>query len=367
VEKELTRWLWSGYLAFGHLTAMDGEKGCAKTSITADVGARLTRGVPPPGASTAKDPVNIIVFTYESSVSEELRQRYEAAGADMGRVFIPDLEELYGIKKKSSSATRRRNGERASIYGLELPDNAHVFREMIRQANASLAIWDPINDFLAERIDSHKDASIRRALMPLGPILREQQCAGWMLRHMSQDTSARAKFRGLGTSAYQNRARVHLIASEIPEDLGQEAGYALAIVDSNMRKVNKKRSLAYDIVDSDVVADDEGFYAPRIEWRGMIRASADELTQRTTQRGPEAYVRKDIIKVLKQMFSEKDTWPATDIFARLAENDLYPDDRQKKAVKDEMMIRSFAGRGEMAGQWYWTIKPQRHHVKRAGG
>lgn len=354
VGDEVIQWLWSGYLARGQGTMLDGEKGVAKTSITAEVGSLLTRGLPLPGMKEGKDPVNIIVFTYESSVAQELRQRYAAAGADMSRVFIPDLDAMAEMNKEISEDDENEEEE----IGLELPGDAAIFGLMIEQANASLAIWDPINDFLSAGINTHNDASVRRALRPLGTILESNQCAGWMLRHMNKDSSLEAKYRGAGSTAYQNRARVHLIASEIPPELGQQAGYALAIDSSNLRRVNHNQSLAYDIVDSDIVADDEGFFAPKIEWRGIIPVGANALTMRKKKHGPEAYIQEQVQKVLVEMFREKDTWPVKEIEERLAEHDLHPDDSQKDAVKKRMMIRSFRPKGENSGQWYWTINPR---------
>ena len=231
-----------------------------------------------PGAKAGTGEIlKVIVFTIEATPDNELRPRFVEAGGDIERLFIPDLEaireelerEALRRKLEGRTGTRKRNGERKPDPTFSLPSAAPLFGRMISDAGADVAIFDPINDFLDEDVNTNSDASIRRALGPLGEVLRKENCAGLLLRHMNKNTGAEAKFRGTGTTAYQNRARIHLIAARIQEDLrpGSGAEYALAIADSNLRRV-RSEVLTYDVVNSDTPSSDEdGDFVPKIIWR----------------------------------------------------------------------------------------------------
>jgi hypothetical protein len=70
VPVQRVSWLWPGYLAFRELTAIDGEKGKAKTFVTDDIAARATLGRAMPGQESAVcGPINVIVFTDEGHLA----------------------------------------------------------------------------------------------------------------------------------------------------------------------------------------------------------------------------------------------------------------------------------------------------------
>jgi AAA domain len=340
LRREMVRWLWPGYLAFHELTQMDGEKGQGKTFLTDDVTARATRGLPMPCYEDAVcDPINVLILTDEGHAESTVLPRLEAAGADLDRVFIPDIKVERGRAPEL----------------LLLPRAAHKVGEMIRAANAGLVIWDPITDFLEESIQSHNDASVRRALRPMGIELHKHICAGLALRHMNQNRSQDAKYRGSGSGAFQNRARVHLVTGEIPTGFPGGGQFGLAMVDNNIMP-RVRGSLAYSIVDSDIQGDDQGNMVGRVEWHGLVDIDANTLTRTENRPGPEAHEQNAIRAVLAVMFDEKDTWRQKEIIAKLKEENCSTNDKTLEKVKKAMGIRSaqvFKKTGGIAG-WVWT-------------
>jgi hypothetical protein len=346
VEDEMVSWLWPGYIAFGEMTVLDGEKGTAKSLVTVDIIARLTTGRPMPGQDAATcEPGNVIIFTEESSRSRELKKRLRVAGADLRRVKWVDYKK----------------DKRGKAAGLVLPDSESIFRRAIAEADAVVAVWDPITDFLAEDIQTHNDASVRRALRPLGTILAEAGCAGWLIRHMNKDSGARAKFRGAGTTAFQNRARVHLVTGHLPGGADGRGKYGIAIVDSNLM-AREEGVLAYDIVDSDEIMDNVGSKVGMISWAGMVSVSVDEMTAGGgAKRGPRGIEQEAIREVLEALFAAGDTWPQRKVMDELKAAGCSTNATTLGKVKKDMGVRSVP-RGNDDGsrgvsEWMWTVLP----------
>jgi hypothetical protein len=345
VQRRQTSWLWPGYLSRGELTMLDGEKGVAKSLITIDITSRLTRGVAmPDGTGHTGSPLTVIIFTMEASAETETRPRLDAAGADVNLVFRPKVRSV-------------RNAEGVVVAPeWSLPEGASQFDRAIRGSHADLAIFDPINDFFSEKINTHNDASVRHALMPLGEVLGENNCAGCLIRHMNKNTTADAKFRGAGSTAYQNRARIHLVAAAIPEDQRPDSGarYGLVIVDSNKRRVSPE-VLSYDVVDSEMEQSDDGDLVPKIKWYESIKMNANELTAgRSPGRGPDPYAQRELDEFLRDLFGENDTWEAKAVEQQLKDAGIKYNDTQKAKAKYNLGIRSYRGRGNESGKWFWT-------------
>jgi hypothetical protein len=266
-----------------------------------------------------------------------------------------------------------------------LPGGAAEIRKAIIESGACVAIFDPITDLLDESINSHNDASVRRALAPLAGVLNGTGCAGWMIRHFNKNTGADARNRGGGSSAFQNRARVHTVTGELPSGNGSKFG--LAMVDTNLT-ILRSGVLAYDIVDSDVVMESDGTddvsYHGKIAWLGFagdgdgdgddwdsggyVDISADILVGGGERaRGPAPTVQPIIEQVLREMFREKDTWMASTAMKEL-ENCVGGNVNKVTLgkVKITLGIRSIQKRKRgMAGirEWYWTTAAEKTVVQ----
>src|SRR5215469_7991368 len=154
--------------------------------------------------------------------------------------------------------------------------------EMIRQSGAALVIWDPIMDYLQEDIQTGIDASVRRALDPIARGLEQLGVAGLSVRHMNKDPKAAARHRGGGSTAFQNRARVHLVTGRLAEEYSECGTFGLAMVDNNFtRRVDG--TLTFDVVDSDIKLDNRGNMIGKIEWHDL----EEDITTDTLTRGSD--------------------------------------------------------------------------------
>ncbi len=79
---EKVTWLWPGRIPLGKLTILDGDPGLGKSTITLDVAARVTCGLPMPACDqgSALPPAKVILLSTEDGLADTIRPRLEAAG-----------------------------------------------------------------------------------------------------------------------------------------------------------------------------------------------------------------------------------------------------------------------------------------------
>lgn len=357
LRREHIRWLWGRYLALGNLTLSDGEKGIGKTFVLFDIAARLSRNLPMPGMDEPYgEPVNVMIFGEEDNEAI-VAARAEAAGMDMDRVFIRSTPKI----------TRK-----GKVYGEEyaLPNGAVNIGRAIVAAGALLAIFDPVTDFLGEDVQSHNDASVRRALRPLAHELGRIGVAGWALRHMNKNTGADARMRGSGSTAFQNRARVHLVAGRMPEGHDGAGQFGIAMADTNLTK-KVEGVLPYTIEDSEVSMDEAGTYAGRVVWHDIIEDmdANDLLSAGTKRRGHIAVAASQIRMALQEMFELKPEWPASKAMEELRTVwDIGATEKTIHTTRRAMGITAVrrAKRGVVGGtdHWVWVLgdSPEKSRV-----
>ena len=326
VEEDVV-WIWDQYVAEGVLTQIDGEKGQAKTFVMADVIARATTGRAMPGEEEAIcDPID--VFLFAEDVPAQIRKRLRAAGADLKRVHFPHPEFREAIIR----AKMKRNGNITDDVSEEdlallLPSGADNMLRMIRQSGSRLVIWDPIMDYLDESVSTGIDASVRRALDPIARGLEKLHVAGISLRHMNKNPAAAARHRGGGTTAFQNRARVHLVTGRLVEEHMEFGTFGLSMVDNNYVP-RVKGTLTYDIVDSTIKLDSRGHMVGMVEWHDLEEdLDADTLTRGTDgdsgagsgKRGPKPVKAMAIKRILIEMGEQKKKWDSAEAMSYIKE------------------------------------------------
>ena len=163
VEPADVSWLWPGRIPFGKLTILDGDPGLGKSTLTLDLAARLTTHRPMPEESAAhlQAPYGVVLLSAEDGMSDTVRPRLDAAGADSARVHaIVSLWDPAG-------------GERLpNLLDLE------ALRAAIEQLDAALVIVDPLMAYLPPSVNAHNDQEIRSALAPVALLMSADETAG---------------------------------------------------------------------------------------------------------------------------------------------------------------------------------------------
>jgi RecA-family ATPase len=244
VQPTSLRWLWPGRIPLARTSELIGKGGVAKSTILADIAARVTRGWEMPGAGLGDlhaTPRGGVILSAEDGVGETLRPRLECAGADANRVNILPPDIL-------------------------LTDLASI-QTAIEEVKPALVIVDPVTAFMPERamIDPHHHA----VLGPFAQLVEAASAAAIWIRHLNAKGT-----RGAGSSAYRNLARNALLATEDPED---RAWFILAHEKCNLAQLAP--AVRYRL-------EGEGTEV-RVEWGSEVAYSAEELlSQPATSKRP---------------------------------------------------------------------------------
>lgn len=266
VESKPIEWLWGGRIPLGKLTIVDGDPGLGKSVITnADVTSRVTTGKPmPDGDEGIGLPRSVVLVVAEDDLSDTVRPRLEAAGADLDYVFTMPV---------------KRNSK-GQLIPLVIPDDLIRLQETVDDVDAALVVIDPITAFLGERVNSHNDASVRKALGPLKELAEETGAAVVMIRHLNKSGEGKALYRGGGSIAFSGSARSGLMVEAIPDD--PEGWCGLAQVKGNLSR--RVKTLMYRVVSAQEAQPDFPYDVPVVEWGGETDLSADDLFQKKDAR-----------------------------------------------------------------------------------
>lgn len=88
VKAERVRWLWPRRIPRGKLVILDGDPGLGKSTVGLDLAARVSTASPFPDGSCTDYPADVIILSAEDSISDTIRPRLEAAGADLSRIRV---------------------------------------------------------------------------------------------------------------------------------------------------------------------------------------------------------------------------------------------------------------------------------------
>jgi hypothetical protein len=361
-------WVWSRYVPRCSLAQLDGEKGYAKSFALADVIARATTGRAMPGEEEAIcEPMHVFIFTEE--LMAQSKKKLRAAGADLSKVHYPDPEFRDAIRRMTENSNSEDDEDDSADLELLLPAGSDLILEMIREANAELVIWDPISHYVdADKVNTSSDPAVRRALEPLVRGLDSMNAAGIMVRHMNKDTRAAARHRGIGSTAFQNVGRVHLVMGKLSNELMEAGTFGLAMQSNNYTPV-VCGTLTFDVVDSDIKLDNLGHMVGKVIWRDLEADIDTEMLVRGNDRGdsngksspgPVPVKRMAIKHILIEMGEIKQVWDAVEARAHInSEMDKLGHDEPNTATvnkaRDESLITSKrvdVGKNE----WRWPAQ-----------
>lgn len=279
-------WLWPGRVPFGKLTVLDGDPGTGKSTISLDIAARLSRGLPMPGedASTT-GPRDVILVSVEDDAADTIKPRLDAAGADTDRIH--------------SLTIRAGDAE----YPPDLEGYLPHIEKAITEKHAGMLILDPISALLGPDVDMHKDQDVRSVLAPLKVVAERTDCAAFLIRHFNKNSGATALHKGGGSIAIAGAARSVLAAGKNPAD---ESKRVLAVSKSNGAEVLDVGSLSYEIIP--VTLPSSGGSAEvqttKIEWLGRSEYTANDLVAVIPSNPEERSERQEAQAKIKELLSD---------------------------------------------------------------
>jgi predicted ATP-dependent serine protease len=209
-----------------------------------------------------------VYVTAEDSWESTLVPRLIAAGADLDRIVDVAVHDDDGNE-----------------LGLSLPEDIAELRDAIEQTSARLIVIDRLVAFLSDRIDSHKDHSIRRALGALKRLADETDAAIVGIVHLNKGDSRQAADRIIGSVGFHNAVRSVLLFTEDPDE---EHLRILTHVKANLGP--RSVSLRFGVKSRSVIVDPVGeIPTVGLSWLGEapeVTATMPSSTSATAKRAP---------------------------------------------------------------------------------
>jgi hypothetical protein len=242
IRSEAVRWLWRGYLPLRALTLVAGEPGQGKSILTgAWLAARVTRGLL--DGDLYGERRDVLIASAEDDWSSVIKPRLMAHGATLPRVH------RVGVRAPDGDTL------------LTLPDDvamlaAEVERRRAEGAPVAVLVVDPVGAFLSGAVDSHRDASTRRAFGPLAELAMAHDLVVLGVVHLNKDETQRLVARVGGSVAFHGAPRSVLAMVRDPDDDAGEQGHERVIVHAKSNWGDYAPSLAARTEGREVETDD---------------------------------------------------------------------------------------------------------------
>lgn len=344
VEAESIRWLWTGRLALGKLTMMDGDPGLGKSLVTVDLAARVAMGRSmPDGSAGLGEPANVVLVSGEDSYADTVAPRLLAAGVSP--------EAMWRIQGLDQVEETRSDGT-TSEWLFSLVTDLPKLEETIRKIGVRLLIIDPITAYLGSGTDMYKDADLRRVLTPLAKMAERTGVAVVLVRHLNKSTSTPALHRGLGGVGFIGVARLGLLVAPNPDAEGE------VLVSRHKGNIGAPPpTLAYRIVQ---VGEAENM--PRLQWLGERATTAEDGLAAQAGAGADRETRSATDEAVEWLRSylANGPRPAKAIVEDAIAAGIIPDKHHDKPLRTaRMRICKKPEKDGMHGGWIWELDPEK--------
>lgn len=194
IKARAVPWLWEPYVPQGMITLLVGDPGLGKSMLTVRLAALVTRG------DLGGSPTPAVLASAEDSWAHTIVPRLEAAGADMSKIFIPQL------------------GDPDFPRGPLLPDDVSMLSTVMQEHGAGLLVIDPLVAHLGNQTDSHNDKSTRSAIAPLHKLAEQTGAAVIGVMHLNKTQVDDVVRRVGGSVGFVGLARSIVLWTRDPED-----------------------------------------------------------------------------------------------------------------------------------------------------
>jgi hypothetical protein len=323
VVPKLVEWVWPGYLPAGMFWLIDGDPGLGKSTLTADLAARISTGRPLPDGAGGGRPRGVVLMSAEDDRGQTIRPRLDAAGADPTRVMTLDLRD-------SDGSARPPLITREDLDRLE---------RIIRANDAALLVFDPLTAYLPDGLDTNRDANVRRVLYWLAKLAGNTGCAVLGLRHFRKSPSENPLYRGGGSIAFVGAARAAFLMASDPDEPG---GNRRILAPTKMNVGPLPPSLAFRLV----VDGPSG--CPHLVWEGPTAQTAVSLSAFPNNRRRDSE-RERAAELLADLLADGPL-PATEVSRRAVEAGVSA--RTLKRAREDLGVEAHkVGRPGEPGFW----------------
>ncbi len=209
-------WLWVGWIPKGYITIFAGETGAGKSTVLADVTARVTTGAPWPGDSQAerRTPGRVLWLGSEDSIEEMTVPRLLACGANLDNV----VEIQCAVQE----------GQRNTFSLQDDLDGVAEWLAYARDVDGrpfAMLVIDPVTSYLPgqklRKVDLNDAGQLRTVLEPWLVLAQKYHVAIVCVTHFAKDTNRSMLHRVLGSAAFAQTCR-SLCAVVEPPSIGDD-------------------------------------------------------------------------------------------------------------------------------------------------
>lgn len=266
ITPEHVEWLVPDSLPLGMLAVIGGQPGLGKSQIAISLAAAVTAGKELPGGAHFEKGGSVVILANEDDAARTIRPRLEAAGADTRKVHIVE-----GIA---------REGRELDLFQLD-QDVADLRDLALHLGDVRLVVIDPPTAYLGSRVDSYKDADVRRVLLPLSTLAQETGALILLIVHLNKRNDAGAQQRFSGSTAWIAAPRAAFI---VAEDGSDKRRYMLP---AKVNVGNDRLGYQYRVSGELIEIGDRQFATSKVVWKGTTERPAQDLlnpprTERTS-------------------------------------------------------------------------------------
>lgn len=249
IPEEHISYLWTGRIPERSVTLLAGPSDQGKSTIATAVAAAVTAGRPLPGGPEML-PRSVLWYGAEEYARTTTRPRLRAAGADLERVYLPELD------RQGAARPRPR-----------FPRDAGTVCEMSRSLDAGLIVFDPISAYVEADLNPDFGSTARAVLQSLAEICLEANTSVLVVKHPRKASGHTAPIEQIsGSREWTNHPRSVLVAAPHPD---REGVSVLACVKFSLGR--KPRAICYQI--------EEFMGAPAVSWLDEVDLSPDQLLE----------------------------------------------------------------------------------------
>lgn len=203
VSMRAIEWLWTGWIPKGYITIFAGETGAGKSTVLADIAARITTGAPWPGPrgipGDRREPGRVLWLGSEDSIEEMTIPRLTACRANLDNVI-----EIEGVMQQGKRNT------------FSMQDDIEAVGQWLALARAeghpfAMLVIDPVTSYLPgqklRKVDMNDAGQLRSILEPWLILAQRHNIAVVCVTHFAKDTSRNMLHRVLGSAAFAQTCR----------------------------------------------------------------------------------------------------------------------------------------------------------------
>lgn len=298
-------WLWYPYIPFGKITLIQGDPGCGKSTLMMNIISAVSNGTAAPDGRKPKKPMHVIYQCSEDGLSDTIKPRLTAAGADCSNVAFLDEEANF----------------------ITLNDDS--VRRAIADFNAKLLVIDPIQAYLGET-DIASVSRLRKVLRQLALWAAMYDCAVVLIGHLNKKQSSKELYRSLGSIDLVAAARSVIQVEHLQDDAISVIHHVKSSLSPKGKdlffSVDATRKLEWLDIDPDKYEGSQLSYD--IQEKTTKQARAADILRVVLADGPVA------VSEIRTMFNKENI-----------------SERTIMNIKKQMGIRSI----KKDGGWYWQL------------